>query len=200
MHGTSIQITLLTEHKEGFPTAVYRVSLDRLELSSIALPCGATQLLELDGTLYLAGTDGILRKLAAQSADPVGEFGQIRGIARIGESVAVLTADALHILDGQTIALPEAATAVAANRAATWIAIGTKSGRLLSFSREESDSFEPGESAQVHQAAITRLLFDPEQFVVLSTALDKQLMMTHLRGELETAERSKKVHEEAISA
>ncbi|MFN3202621.1 MAG: HEAT repeat domain-containing protein [Bradymonadia bacterium] len=202
--GLESTLVLTTVHPEGQPTALYRIDLEKLELASTALPCGARGLIidEItgDNTLYFIGTDDKLYSSPAaggeattftEALEPaptalaLASEGRMAAIA--GEELLIIT-----IADGavaQRLKLPQAGTALAADPSGNWLVVGTAKGTLVVFDCEEKPQFLAGNNAKAHNGEVTSLCFEPEELRVMSAGADGRLLVTHVRGTLEPEER-----------
>jgi len=85
----------------------------------------------------------------------------------------------------QTLTLPDAGSALAADPGGQWLAAGTSKGVVAVFDGEGKDDFQLSESAKLHDGLVTVLLFEPEELRFLSAGADNKLLSTHARGKLE---------------
>jgi ParB family chromosome partitioning protein len=190
-----------TVHPEGQATPLYRLDLDKAELSSDALPAGGAALAADETHVYVAGTDGLVHRGAVGGGKlaPIGGKIEPAPVALAlldGERLAVLAGAEVVILDRksgaakQRLPLPEEGTALAADASGKWIAAGTARGTLAVFDAEDRPQFLAGESKKIHEGAIGALFFDPDELRVYSTGADNKLLLTHVRGALEPEDRT----------
>jgi ParB family chromosome partitioning protein len=199
------QIGFVTEHEEGFPTALFLIDAESHKLSSVTLPCGGLSLARLGDTFWVGGTDGNLYsathkdKTATKSkakipsnAKKLVAISDTEIVCLCDESVVVIAsgkvAQTLELTAGDEADSP---TAVHANPDATWLAIGGLSGHVSVYQREEQDQFELSESAALHQGEVTSILFEPEELRFFSAGVDQKLLHTHARGTLEPEDRGR---------
>jgi ParB family chromosome partitioning protein len=194
-------LVFVTVHPEGRPTAVYRLDLDKGDLDEDALPGGAVAIVEADGFVFVAGTDGKIHRGKADGGDlaPLGEAFDPAPVA-----LAVLSEGRLAAISGativivdrvkgkrlQTLPLPDAGTALAADASGAWLVAGTSRGTIAVFDGEERRDFIGASSKKIHEGAVTALLFDPDEPRVYSGGSDGKLLLTHVRGELEPEDRA----------
>ncbi len=194
-------LLFVTVHPEGQATPLYRLDVDKAELSTSALPAGGTAI-ALDGeTVYVAGSDGQIYKGPA-SGGKLAALGPKLDPAPV--AIALLAGDRLAALAGaevvivdrkagkarQRLPLPDAGTALAADASGRWIVAGTERGAVAVFDAEDKDDFAAGESKKIHEGAVGALLFDPDELRVWSTGSDGKLLLTHVRGALEPEDRT----------
>ncbi len=205
-------LAFVTVHPEGRPTAVYRLDPEKLTLSEVPLPAGGAALLATAEGLWIAGTDGFVYFLSAKAKAPVprGPRSTPPPVALAplsGERLAVATGPKVAVLargDGkvrQTLELPEDVTCLAADPTGQWLAAGTKKGTVAIFECETAAEFRPSDSAPLHEAAVTALLFEADELHFLSAGADQKLLSTHARGRLEAEDRGRAAnHTEPITA
>ncbi|MEO7327931.1 MAG: HEAT repeat domain-containing protein, partial [Minicystis sp.] len=194
-------LVFVTVHPEAQATAVYRLDVDKAELSSDPLPAGAVAIFEADESLFVAGTDGRVYKGPADGG-ALSAFGEAFdpapiALAPLSEGrLAVLSGASIAIVDRQSgktlqrLPLAEAGTALASDAAGVWLAAGTSRGVLAVFDCEEKKDFLAAESKKIHDGAVSALLFDPDELRVYSAGSDNKLLLTHARGELEPEDRA----------
>ena len=206
-------LVFVTVHPEGQPTAVYRLDPEKLTLSETALPAGGQTLLATGDDLWIGGTDQRLYHLPA-----TGGKLQMRGQPFDTPPVALapLSEDRLAVAEGprvsmlsradgkvlQTLELPEIVTCLAADPTGQWLAVGGGKGTVSVFECEtEPKEFRPSDTAQLHEAAVTALLFEADELRFLSAGADQKLLSTHARGRLEAEDRGRGFnHEQPITA
>jgi ParB family chromosome partitioning protein len=83
-----------------------------------------------------------------------------------------------------------------------WLAVGTDKGTVGVFECESSpQEFKLSDSAPLHEAAVTELLFEQDELRFLSAGADQKLLSTHGRGRLEAEDRGRGAnHTEPITA
>jgi ParB family chromosome partitioning protein len=213
-------LVFVTVHPEGQPTAVYRLDAEKLALSpekvtlsEVPLPSGGQALLATGEDLWIAGTDRQLYYLSAKGKKPVPR-GQPLDTVPVAlaplsdDRLAVAAGARVHVLaraDGkvvQSLELPEAATCLAADPTGHWLAVGTAKGTVAVYECEtEPAEFRPSDSAPLHEAAVTALLFEADELRFLSAGADQKLLSTHARGRLEAEDRGRgATHEQPITA
>ena len=208
--GEKEKLVFTTRHSEGQATALVRINLDSASMSSEPLNTGINALVRDQNDIFAAGTDGIIYK---------GEF--FRGglvpltpPAGAGDALAVLKGNRLAALserslriystqDGvilQELSLPENGTVLAADDSGDWLAAGTGTGRLVIFNCEDTEEFKESSSEQIHDGAVSALLFERGELRILSAGSDLRLSLTHVRGKLEPEDRGgKSNHEQLIT-
>ncbi len=194
-------LVFVTVHPEGRPTAVYRLDLDKGDLDEDGLPGGAVAIVEADGFVFVAGTDGRIHRGKADGGDlaPLGEALDPAPVALAVLSegrLAAISGASIVIVDRakgkrlQTLALPDAGTVLAADAPGAWLVAGTSRGTIAVFDGEERRDFIGASSKKIHEGAVTALLFDPDEPRVYSGGSDGKLLLTHVRGELEPEDRA----------
>lgn len=203
--GRGDKLSLLTRHPEALTTPLYTLNLAKGELSEQTLPVAMLALAQAGEQLYSLGQDQQLYSLNA---------GQATALCPVGPNALTLQAEAseLFVLSSSQLQILtptgqllselklEQATALALSPDSRWLAIGFADGSIQAFNREDQPEFRAGERVSVHQTAVQQLLFDAHELQVISSASDKRLMMTQLRGIPEVGERSSKGHDGTISA
>jgi HEAT repeat protein len=194
-------LVFVTVHPEGRPTAVYRLDLDKGGLEEDALPGGGAAIVEADGFVFVAGTDGKIHRGKADGGDlaPIGEALDPAPIALAVLSegrLAAISGASIVIVDRakgkrlQTLTLADPGTALAADASGAWLVAGTSRGTIAVFDGEERRDFIGAASKKIHEGAVTALLFDPDEPRVYSAGSDNKLLLTHVRGELEPEDRA----------
>lgn len=203
-------LTILTEHPEGQPTALWRLDLAKLDLvGSDALPAGARAVARDGDDLYIVGTDGRVLQASAGGGAPTTLGGALdpapTAIACVDGGLALLTGDAVTLLDrgGKalgTLALPAEGSAIAASTDGRRLAVGTTRGEVVTFGREDGEWIE-SDADKLHEGAVNALLFDGEGATFLSTGVDLKLLRCHARGALEPESRAGSgMHDAPIAA
>jgi ParB family chromosome partitioning protein len=206
-------LVFVTAHPEGQPTAVYRLDPEKLTLAEHPLPAGGQALLAAGEVLWVAGTDQCLYHVAAKGKKPTTQ-GAPFDAAPV--ALALLSSDRLAVAAGarvqvlargdgkllQSLELPEAATCLAADPTGQWLAAGTARGTVAVFECETAPAeFRLSDSAPLHEAAVTALLFETDELRFLSAGADQKLLSTHARGRLEAEDRGRgATHEQPITA
>ena len=196
-----------TNHPEGIATAVYRANVDTGKITSDALPSGAVAIAHTAETLWVAGLDNRVYTgpIGGGALKPVGKAFEtpIADIAPVDGGIAVLSGQHLHIV-GKAAAsfdLGANATRIAVDPSGQWIVTGTQRGTVAVFEREGRDAFIAGESARLHEGAVTALKFMPDELRFMSAGVDKKLLLTHARGALEAEDRGgRQGHDGAVQA
>jgi ParB family chromosome partitioning protein len=206
-------LVFVTAHPEGQPTAVYRLDPEKLTLTEDALPAGGLTLLTVGDDLLVAGTDQQLYRLPAKGgkAKPFGEAFEARLTALAplaNDRVAVAAGEKVAVLsrgDGktlQTLDMPESVSALSSDPTGQWLAVGTVKGTVTVFECEtDAKAFRVSDTAPLHEAAVTAILFETEELRFLSAGADQKLLSTHGRGRLEAEDRGRgALHDEPITA
>jgi ParB family chromosome partitioning protein len=205
-------LAFVTVHPEGQPAAVYHLDVEKLTLEAGPLPAGGQALVATAEGLWVAGSDSRLYHLPAAKGTPAARGPQLPAPAvalapLAGDRLAAATGPQVMVLgrgDGtvlQTLELPEAATCLAADPTGQWLAVGTDKGTVAVFECETERDFRPSDSAVLHEAAVTALLFEPDELRFLSAGADQKLLSTHARGRLEAEDRGRGAnHTEPITA
>ncbi len=205
-------LAFVTVHPEGRPTAVYRLDPEKLTLSEVPLPAGGAALLATEEGLWVAGTDGLVYFLSAKAKlaahrGPKFTPPPVALAPLAGERLAVATGPKVAVLarkDGavtQTLELPDPVTCLAADPTGQWLAVGTAKGTVAIYECESAPEFRPSDSAPLHEAAVTALLFETDELRFLSAGADQKLLSTHARGRLEAEDRGRGAnHTEPITA
>jgi ParB family chromosome partitioning protein len=207
------ELVFVTAHAEGQPTAIYRLDAEKLTLSEQSLPAGGQALLRIGEDLWVAGTDNQLYQLAAKAKKPVARGAGFEalpvGLAPLaGERLAVAAGTRVYVVacaDGkvlQALELPDGATCLAADPTGQWLAVGTSKGMVQVYECETAPTeFRLSDAGQLHEAAVTALLFEKDELRFLSAGADQKLLSTHARGRLEPEDRGRgATHEQPITA
>lgn len=207
------QLAFVTEHPEGLPTAVYRLDPTALTLAQDALPAGGKALLAAGDDLWVAGTDRQLYRLPTGGGTPEARGPQLPDVPAAlaplaGDRLAVATGSRVVIVsrgDGrplQTLDLPGDVTCLAADPTGKWLAAGTSGGAVAVYESETNPAeFRPSDTATLHEAAVTALLFEADELRFLSAGADQKLLSTHARGRLEAEDRGRGAnHDEPVTA
>ena len=201
-----------TVHREGQPTGLYRLKADKVELDEIAMPCGVTALSADQEMIRATGTDKHLycysaKGGAAKALGPTFEvvpdgltlLSNQRAAVLLGERVAIVSLE--NGKEQQSIELPEKGTALASDPTGNWLVIGTLKGTIAVHECELQSEYQLSESAQLHEGAVTSLLFEREELRFFSAGADQKLFSTHARGALEPEDRGRSYnHSDQIDA
>jgi ParB family chromosome partitioning protein len=206
-------VVFVTVHPEGQPTALYRLDPEKLTLSESALPAGGQVLLAVGDDLWIGGSDQYLYPVRAGGA-PTCRTSKLFDAPIV--ALAPLSDDRLAVAAGarvtvtargdrtslQTLELPDPVTSLAADPTGKWLAVGTAKGTVSVFECEtDAAAFQLSDSAPLHEAAVTALLFEADELRFLSAGADQKLLSTHARGRLEAEDRGRgATHEQPITA
>jgi ParB family chromosome partitioning protein len=206
-------VVFVTAHPEGQSTAVYWLDPDKWMMNTVPLPAGGVALLPTPEGLWVAGTDGRLYVQAEKGSAPVARGPSLAAapvaLAPLaGDRIAVGVADSVRVLsraDGkelQSLTLPEDVTCLASDPSGHWLAAGGAKGTVAIFESEtDAASFQQSDAAKLHDAAVTALLFEPDELRFLSAGEDQKLLSTHARGRLEAEDRGRgAMHEQPVVA
>jgi len=204
-------LTFCTVHDEGQPTALYRIDLEKRRMQVAPLVTGGLGLVVgEDKQVYVAGSDGQIYHRGWNSGEfePLGKPlpGPAAALTTLRQGrLAVICGDALLIIaskDGavlQRLTLPEPGTAIASDPSGAWLAVGCARGTLAIFDGETKLELVAAEHKQIHEGAVTTLLFERDELRVLSGGTDAKIYLTHVRGVLEPELRSgRSGHEDAM--
>jgi ParB family chromosome partitioning protein len=205
-------LVFVTAHPEKQPTGLYRFHPEKLALAEEPLPAGGQALLAAGDDLWVAGTDQRLYRLPAKGKAwpcPAPFDGALVALAPLSANrLAVAAGTKVIVLargDGkvsQAFDLPEPVTCLAADPTGQWLAVGTAKGTVSVFECEsDAAAFRLSDSAPLHEAAVTALLFEADELRFLSAGADQKLLSTHARGRLEAEDRGRGAnHEQPITA
>jgi ParB family chromosome partitioning protein len=206
-------LAFVTVHPEGQPTALYRLDPEKLTLSEAALPSGGQVLLAVGDDLWLGGSDQCVYdvpgghsptcRLSARFDAPIVALAPLandRLAVAAGAKVIVMARGNRDVL--QTLELADPVSSLAADPTGQWLAVGTAKGAVSVYECEtDAAQFRPSDSAQLHEAAVTALLFEADELRFLSAGADQKLLSTHARGRLEAEDRGRGAnHEQPITA
>lgn len=200
--GSGSTVLFVTAHAEGQPTALYRLDAAKLALAQDPLPAGGVDLVADGDAVWVAGTDRRIYKgsVGGGKLGPVGpELDDVpAALALVSDgNLAVLAGSRVVVLSGkdgkvrQQLDLPEPGSAIAADPTGNWLVVGTSKGTVAVFDCEDKPQFLMGESAKLHEGAVTALLFEPDELRFLSAGADGKLLSTHARGKLEPEDKGK---------
>jgi ParB family chromosome partitioning protein len=205
-------LALVTVHPEGQAMAVYRLDPEKLTVTEEPLPAGGQALLATAEGLWIAGTDGHVyrQSIGGGKVAAIDEVLQPPVVALTplsNERLAAASGSQVVVLgrrDGkvlQHLEVPKTVTCLASDPTGQWLAVGTASGTVAVFECETSAAFQLSDSAPLHEAAVTAILFEPEELRFLSAGADQKLLSTHARGRLEPEDRGRGAnHTEPITA
>lgn len=189
-----------TEHGEGQPMGVYFINPEQNTSKKLALGGGGTSILKSDQHVFVTCTDGHVYRanVDGSAIEPLGEAYKdaptsvtLASNGRLAVASGK-TIDIVSIADGQkqqTIELPERVTVLASDKSGEWIVAGTDRGMLFVYETEDKTAYAPSASAKLHEGAVSVLLFEEDELRVLSTGSDQRLLVTHVRGELDSEDR-----------
>ncbi|HFE45044.1 MAG TPA: hypothetical protein ENJ18_06045, partial [Nannocystis exedens] len=195
-------LAFCTVHDEGQPTALYQIDLEKQRMQVSPLVGGGLGLVvSEDKRVYVAGSDGQIYQRGWKSGDfePLGKPlpGPAAALTMLREGrLAVICGDALLVIaiqDGalvQRLPLPEPGTSIASDPSGAWLAVGCARGTLAIFDGETQLELVATEHKQIHEGAVTTLLFERDELRVLSGGSDAKIYLTHVRGVLEPELRS----------
>jgi ParB family chromosome partitioning protein len=205
-------LAFVTVHAEGRPTAVYRLDPEKLTLVEEPLPAGGLALLKIAEDLWVGGTDGHIYRQPVTGGKLIALGAPLEAPP---VALAALSADRLAVASGnrvvivirrsgavaQTLESPEPVSCLASDPTGQWLAAGTAKGTVALFECEIQPQFVPSDSAALHEAGVTALLFEPDELRFLSAGADQKLLSTHARGRLEAEDRGRGAnHTEPITA
>ena len=205
-------LVFVTLHPEGQATAIYRLDPEKLTLAETPLPVGGQVLLALGEDLWIGGSNNTLYQVwpgGSASCRISRTFNApIVALAPLAnERLAVATGSHVEVIGRvdrqplQTLDLPEPATCLASDPTGQWLVAGTAKGTVCVFESETKPEFQLSDSAALHEAAVTALLFEAGELRFLSAGADQKLLSTHARGRLEAEDRGKGAnHTEPITA
>jgi ParB family chromosome partitioning protein len=205
-------LTFVTVHAENHPTAVYRLDADKLTLAADVLPAGGAVVRADGDILWVGGSNSHVYRASAGGGKPMALGSPLSAAPTAlallaGDRLAVLAGPAITVLsraDGrvlQTLEVPEAGACLAADPTGQWLVAGTAKGTVAVYDCEDKPEFLPGESARLHEGAVTALLFEPEELRFLSAGADQKLLSTHARGKLEPEDKGRgNMHTDTVTA
>ncbi|HKI30321.1 MAG TPA: HEAT repeat domain-containing protein [Gemmataceae bacterium] len=206
-------LVFVTVHPEGQPTPLSRLDPEKLTLSEAALPLGGQVLLALGDDLWIGGADQTLYHASAGGAPTCRTSkpfdAPIVALAPLANDRLAVAAGARVIVIArgdctslQTLELPDPVSSIATDPTGQWLAVGTAKGAVSVFECEtDAAAFKLSDSAPLHEAAVTALLFETDELRFLSAGADQKLLSTHARGRLEPEDRGRGAnHEQPITA
>ena len=196
------KILFITKHAEQYPTSLYCLDAEKMELeSSTILPCGAVDLALVGDAVWVAGTDHQLHHFADIAKPPklvkTGYDEGIEAMSIAGKNILLASKNEVKVFDAkgkltETIELLEVeVSSLAASYCGAWLAIGCKNGEVHVYQREETKKFTFSAKAKLHEGLVSQLTFDEESLRFLSAGMDGKLLFTHARGELEPEDRGR---------
>ncbi|QDV34780.1 HEAT repeat domain-containing protein [Tautonia plasticadhaerens] len=207
-------LLFVTEHPEGRPTSLYRLDCETFDLASDPIPGGGRALCLSGDEVWVAASDGSICRCpisggspsTAMSLDgePASALSPLQGdrlAIAAGPTVVIADVSKPDARPIQSLDLPAAATALAADPTGRWLVAGTARGDVSVFTAEGREEFILSESARVHEGAVTALAFEPDELRFLSAGADRALRSTLARGALEPEDRGRSFgHDDAITA
>jgi ParB family chromosome partitioning protein len=199
--GVGADLAFVTLHADRQATGLYRLDIDKLILTKVALPKGGRYVVADEQTLWVGGSDGRVYLCPPTGSpsprgplfnDPIVHLALLKN-----DRLAVLAGMRITILnraDGktlQTLDLPEVGTCLAAAPTGDWLVAGTERGTVLVFEAESKPEFAPSASDRLHEGAVTALLFEANDLRFLSAGADLKLFSTFARGNLEPDDRGR---------
>ncbi len=207
--GSELIFTL--EHPEGQPTEVFLYDLDKGSASTTPLKGQATAQVLGKGDLWVGRTaDSEHRLLKGKPGKKLKAVGEpfdrpVTALALTSQGVAALSGSEILFLDEKGAAkarfdLGDRGTAVATDPAGEWAVAGTRRGTMSIFQLVDG-AFREIRQARLHDGAITALAFLPDELRVLSAGTDNRLLLSFVRGELDTEDRGgSQSHDRDITA
>jgi ParB family chromosome partitioning protein len=206
-------VVFVTVHPEGQPTPLYRLDPEKLTLSESALPACGQVLLAVGDDLWIGGSDQAIYPVPAGGAPTcrtsMRSEAPIVALAPLADNRLGVAAGPRVTVTGrgdrtssQTLELSDPVTSLAADPTGKWLAVGTAKGTVAVYECEtDAATFQLSDSAPLHEAAVTALLFEADELRFLSAGADQKLLSTHARGRLEAEDRGRGAnHEQPITA
>lgn len=199
-------INVITKHEEELITPIYSIDLSKGEMSYQKLPVAVNSITLAEDNYYIGGKDKKVYRVNNDKSEVLLTCeNDILNLKTFDQELFVLTADTLEVLSLknkktiQKLALEKASTFnISPN--GNWIAVGFENGTIQAFSREDQKEWIALNNGVVHNSVVNNILFDQHELQIISTAVDKKMMMTQIRGNFETSERSSKGHDGIINA
>ncbi len=207
------ELAFVTIHPEGQPTPLYRLHPEKLTLTEGNLALGGRTLLAVGDDLWVGGGDQNLYHVVpgkaptCRTSKPFGA--PIVALAPLANERLAVAAGAQVIVVArgdratlQALDLPDPVTSLAADPTGQWLAVGTSKGTVSVYECEtKAAEFRLSDSAPLHEAAVTALLYEADELRFLSAGADQKLLSTHARGRLEAEDRGRGAnHEQPITA
>lgn len=204
---------IITAHPEQQATALYRFNFSSAKpaLTQVALPSDATALCAFDadqvaiagrkGQVWLSGWQD--QKLKPLAIDLSTADAPIIAMQRMQDVLLLLQARRLvawHIPSQtqQVFELAQSATCLAVSADQLWLAVGDQAGGVHTYEYREQLVWSA--SAPMHQAAVTAIVFEPQQQRFFSTGLDLKLYSTHAQGELQALDKGRSsMHSQVVN-
>jgi ParB family chromosome partitioning protein len=207
------ELAFVTIHPEGQSTPLYRLHPEKLTLTEGNLALGGRALLAVGDNLWVGGGDQYVYEVAGghsptcRLSKPV-EAPIVALAPLANERLAVASGARVIVIARmdrstlQTLDLPDPVTSLAADPTGQWLAVGTAKGTVSVYECETNAAeFRLSDSAPLHEAAVTALLFEADELRFLSAGADQKLLSTHARGRLEAEDRGRGAnHEQPITA
>lgn len=204
--GRGEDVFFVTVHSEGQATPLYQYNpnTEALVEYSLISTGGAKGLVAVDNDFFVVATDDSVELLTPGSA-PIElmppQDSSVVALEPVSQRrLAVLRSFDLLIVDAQSgeikqsFQCPTEMRSLAVSPNGEWLAAGSMSGTMSIFHCEKQPEgmFVAGDSGQVHQGAVTSILFEPDDLRVLSAGADNKIYQTHVRGRLDPEDRSRK--------
>jgi ParB family chromosome partitioning protein len=206
-------LAFVTIHPEGQSTPLYRLDPEKLTLTEGNLQLGGRALRAVGDDLWVGGGDQALYEVAGghrptcRLSRPIDApivaltpLANDRLAVAAGAQVIVIACGNRDTL--QTLELADPVTCLVADPTGQWLAVGTSKGTVSVFECETNAAdFKLSDSAALHEATVTALLFEADELRFLSAGADQKLLSTHARGRLEVEDRGRGAnHEQPITA
>ncbi|MEK7432444.1 MAG: hypothetical protein AABZ74_04870, partial [Cyanobacteriota bacterium] len=205
LFGNENTINIVTRHQEELSTPIYSIDLLKGDISYHKIPVVVNSIVLHDKTYYIGGKDKKIYKVNNDKNDILLTCeNDIIHLKIYEQELFVLTIDSLQILNLKTEKVVqkielEKASFFDISPSGQWIAIGFENGVIQAFSREDQKEWIALDKATVHNSIVNNILFDSQELQIISTALDKKMMMSQIRGNFEITERTSKGHDGIIN-
>ncbi|GAB5407105.1 MAG: hypothetical protein Aurels2KO_53360 [Aureliella sp.] len=195
------QIAIATQHSEGEPLGLYILDPAKSTVAEIAVPTGGQALFGGESGLWLIGSDSVVyrcdvsKKTVTSICSNLPDNATV-GCTLAGGQLAIAAGEQLFVVDGSTgemspaVPVEHPVTALGASPDGDWLAVGTETGHVCVYEFDGSQ-LKLSDRAKLHGAAVTALLFEPEELRFLSAGDDQKLLLTHARGKLDPEDRGK---------
>ncbi|WP_435011632.1 HEAT repeat domain-containing protein [Tundrisphaera lichenicola] len=200
--GVGGTLAFVTTHPEDQPGGLDRLDLDTLTLTTEPLSTGGSAIIADGTTLWMVGGDGPLAEAPASGGPPKFRGARLSGsvlalapieggrlAALVGSQVLIVSREDGKVLQG--LDLPEPGTCLASDPTARWLAAGTSKGTVSIFDSERKEEFLLSTSGQIHEGAVSSILFEPDDLRFFSSGADLKLLSTHARGRLEPEDKGR---------